>query len=239
MNTRHIVSSYDNDLENIQARIVKMGGLAEAAIKDSIESLANRDVDKALLVRANDQIIDDLENQIIESCAQTLALRAPAAIDLRIVLSVMKIAGNLERIGDYSKNIAKRTTVLAEMNTIEGSNRGLMRMSRELQIMLKDALDAFVERDVKLSEEIIERDHDLDQMYNSLFREYLTFMMEDPRSISACMHMHFIAKNLERMGDHVTAISEETIYLVTGERPNERRSKGDRTSLDPQLSDLT
>lgn len=238
MNSKHIVSAFDSDLESIQARIIKMGGLVEAAILDSTTSLSERDVELAKQVRDNDKQIDDLEMQIIEDAARLIALRAPTAIDLRVVLAVMKVAGHLERIGDYSKNVAKRTTVLAEMIVVEDAHRGLRRMAREVQLMLKDVLDAMVQRDVALAEDIIARDRDVDQMYNSLFREFLTFMMEDPRNISTCMHLHFIAKNTERMGDHVTSIAEEVIYLVTGERPDDRNSK-DVTSVNPDLSDPT
>lgn len=238
MNDRHISSAFDQDLESIQARILKMGGLVEAAIWDSTTSLIERDAEKAVKVRENDRLIDDLERQIREDTAQLIALRAPTAIDLRVVLAVMKVAGNLERIGDYAKNIAKRTTVLAEMRPMDEAMTGLRRMAREVQTMLKDALDCFVQRDTALAEDIIERDHNIDEMYNSLFREFLTFMMEDPRNISACMHLHFIAKNLERMGDHVTTISEEVLYLVNGEYPDEKRTKGDVTSVDPNLSDI-
>uniref|UniRef100_UPI00067FFA3A phosphate signaling complex protein PhoU n=1 Tax=Aestuariivita boseongensis TaxID=1470562 RepID=UPI00067FFA3A len=157
--------------------------------------------------------------------------RAPTAIDLRLVLSVMKISANLERIGDYAKNMAKRTTVLVQMRPVDENTNALKRMAREVELMLKDALDAYVQRDAELAADIIDRDTEVDQMYNALFREYLTFMMEDPRSISACMHLHFIAKNIERMGDHVTSIAEQVVYLVTGERPDESRPKADRTSV--------
>lgn len=236
MNSKHIVSSFDSDLESIQARIIKMGGIVEAAILNSAKSLDHRDVELAQSVRDDDKQVDELEAQILEDTARVLALRAPTAVDLRVVLTVMKVAGNLERIGDYAKNIAKRTTVLAEMVVVDEAYRGLRRMAREVQLMLKDALDALVTRDADLAADIIARDRDVDQMYNSLFREFLTFMMEDPRNISTCMHLHFIAKNIERMGDHVTTIAEETIYLVSGERPDDRRSR-DVTSVNPDLSD--
>ena len=238
MNSKHILSAFDEDLESIQARISKMGGLVELAILDSIKSLTTRDVELAETVRANDKLVDELEAQILEDTAMVIALRAPTAVDLRVVLTVMKAAGNLERIGDYAKNIAKRTAVLAELVALEEASRGMNRMAREVQLMLKDVLDALVQRDAQLAADIIARDKDVDQMYNSLFREFLTFMMEDPRNISTCMHLHFIAKNIERMGDHVTAIAEEVIYLVTGERLDDPRSKGDITSVDPDLSDL-
>lgn len=219
MPDQHIQSAFDRDLEGIQANIMKMGGLVEAAIRVGAQSLVSRDEELADEVRKGDRAIDDLEELINEEAARVIALRAPTAIDLRLVLSVMKISANLERIGDYAKNMAKRTTVLVQLRPVDENTTALKRMAREVELMLKDALDAYVQRDEELALDIIERDRDVDQMYNALFREYLTFMMEDPRSISACMHLHFIAKNIERMGDHVTSIAEQVVYLVTGERP--------------------
>lgn len=227
----HIMSVFDRDLEAIQARILKMGGLVEAAILDAAKSLEERDEELAEAVRKGDLAIDQLEEAINEDAARVIALRAPTAVDLRLVLSVMKISGNLERIGDYAKNMAKRTSVLVQMTPITGANTALRRMAREVQLMLKDALDAYIQRDADLAREVILRDADVDQMYNALFREFLTFMMEDPRNITACMHLHFIAKNTERMGDHVTAIAEQTVYLVTGELPDDIRPKIDGTLM--------
>ncbi|OWU83597.1 PhoU family transcriptional regulator [Oceanicola sp. 22II-s10i] len=236
MKEQHIASAFDRDLEAIQARIMKMGGLVEAAILEAAQSLEDRDEERAETVRAGDRAIDELEEMINEDCARLIALRSPTAIDLRIVLSVMKIAGNLERIGDYAKNMAKRTGVLIQMSPIEGSHAALRRMAREVQLMLKDALDAYIRRDAALAADVIQRDRDIDQMYNALFREFLTFMLEDPRNITACMHLHFMAKNNERMGDHVTSIAEQVIYLVSGVKPDENRPKGDKTSVDPSIA---
>ena len=221
----HIVSSFDRDLEQIQAHIMKMGGLVEQAIIDASQSLIQRDEELSEQVREKDAAIDALEELINEEAARVIALRSPTAIDLRIILAVIKISGNLERIGDYSKNMAKRNSVLVQMPPIEGSRRALGRMAKEVQMMLKDALDAYIQRDVELAREILERDHEIDQMYNALFREFLTFMMEHPRHITPCMHLHFIAKNTERMGDHVTAIAEQVVYLVTGSMPEDNRPK--------------
>ncbi|HDR28986.1 phosphate signaling complex protein PhoU [Rhodovulum sp.] len=232
MNDRHIVKSYDRDLEAIQALIMKMGGLVEAAILEAAQSLENRDEELAERVRANDRAVDDLELRVNEEAARLLALRQPSAGDLRTVLSVMKIGANLERIGDYAKNMAKRTGVLVQMSPIEGSAGAIRRMAMAVQGMLKDALDAYIQRDGELAQDVRLRDMEVDQMYNALFREFLTFMMEDPRNITACMHLHFIAKNIERMGDHVTSIAEQVIYLVTGELPEDERPKADRTAID-------
>lgn len=231
MNEQHIASAFDRDLEAIQAQIMKMGGLVEAAIADSAKSLELRDEELAERVRANDKAIDNLEEMINDEAARVIALRAPTAIDLRLILTVMKVSANLERIGDYGKNMAKRTGVLSGLPPVNGSAAALRRMARTVELMLKDALDSYVQRDAELAMDVIERDQEVDQMYNALFREFLTFMMEDPRQITACMHLHFIAKNIERMGDHVTSIAEQVVYLVTGEIPDEPRPKADETSL--------
>lgn len=231
MNDQHIVSAFDRDLEGIQAHVMKMGGLVEAAIGEAAMAMENRDEELAGQVVKADKAIDSLELMINEQCAKLIALRAPAAVDLRVVLSVMKITGNLERIGDYSKNIAKRTSVLMHMDVVDGANNSLRRMAHEVQLMLKDVLDAFIQRDEDLARDVLERDQNVDQMYNALFREFLTFMMEDPRHITPCMHLHFMAKNIERMGDHVTAVAEQVIYLVSGSVPDEKRPKATRLDL--------
>ena len=232
----HIASAFDRDLETIQALIMKMGGLVEDAILKAATSLETRDEELAEEVRDNDRAIDELEEQINEEAARIIAIRQPAAVDLRVILCVMKIASNLERIGDYAKNMAKRTTVLSQMGQIHGATASIRRMAKEVERMLKDVLDAFVQRDAGTAREVMHRDEDVDQMYNALFREFLTFMMEDPRNITACMHLHFIAKNTERMGDHATNIAEQVIYLVTGEIPEDKRPKSDRTSTDPSVA---
>ena len=230
MTQQHITSAFDRDLEDIQAKIMKMGGLVEAAILEGAISLETRDEERAEKVRAADKAIDLLEEKINEDAARLIALRSPTASDLRLVLAIMKISGNLERIGDYAKNMAKRTGVLAQMAPVSDSTGSLRRMAKEVSKMLKDVLDAYIHRDAELAGDVIKRDSDVDQMYNGLFREFLTFMMEDPRNITACMHLHFIGKNIERMGDHVTAIAEQVVYLVTGEYPEEARLKSDVTS---------
>ncbi|MBO6868294.1 MAG: phosphate signaling complex protein PhoU [Pseudomonadota bacterium] len=233
---QHIVTSYERELEGIQAQIMKMGGMVEASIRDGARSLETRDEELAEQVRKGDKAIDALEEQISAEAARVIALRAPAASDLRVVLSVMRMSANLERIGDLSKNMAKRTSVLAQLQPIESSATSLRRMAREVELMLKDALDAYVRRDAELALDVIERDRDVDDMYNTLFREFLTFMLEDPRNITACMHLHFIAKNIERMGDHVTSIAEQVVFLVTGKKPEEPRPKADLTSSDTAFS---
>jgi phosphate transport system protein len=229
-NERHITSVFDRDLEGIQAMTLKMGGLVEAALLDAALALETRDDDLAARVRQGDKTIDALEEQINIEAARIIALRAPIARDLRTVLTVMKIAASLERCGDYAKNLAKRSVVLSQMPAIDGAPGAIRRMAKAVQLQLKDALDSYIQRDVELAEAVRQRDADIDQMYNALFREFLTHMMEDPRNISACMHLHFIAKNIERVGDHATGIAEQVIYLIQGSLPEEARPKSDTTS---------
>ena len=224
---RHILSAFDRDLETVQAMVVKMGGMVESAINDAANALENRDDELAEDVRRRDKAIDALELQINEEAARLIALRAPRATDLRMVLSVIKISASLERVGDYAKNIAKRSNVLGDLPVIEGAGMALRRMSMTVEGMMKDALDSYIQRDAALAEDVRKRDLEVDQMYNALFREFLTYMMEDPRSITACMHLHFIAKNIERMGDHATGIAEQVIYLGTGDLPEDTRPKGE------------
>jgi phosphate transport system protein len=230
MNSQHIVSSFDQDLEGLQARLMKMGGQVETALGNAIKALETRDLELSQQVRQGDKAIDAMDEDIRAETARVLALRSPAAGDLRTVLSVMTISTHLERCGDYAKNIAKRTTVLVEASPINGTVPALRRMVRMVEAMLADALDAYIQRDAEKADDVRTRDLEVDQMYNTLFRSLLTHMMEDPRNITACMHLHFIAKNIERMGDHATSIAEQTIYLVTGEMPDEDRPKGDTTA---------
>ena len=232
MNTAHILSAFDRDLEAAQALVMRMGGLVETALLDAAEALDRRDEDLAARVRAGDRAIDALEDQINAECAQLLALRGPTAGDLRTVLTVMKIAAALERSGDYAKNLAKRTAVLAQLSPVPGASGAIRRLARAVVQMLTDALDAYIRRDVKLAEDVRARDRDVDQMYNSIFREFLTHMMEDPRTIGPCMHLHFIAKNIERVGDHATSVAEQVIYLVTGTMPGDDRPKFDSTGAE-------
>lgn len=237
MSERHILSAFDRDLEAIQAMIVKMGGMVETAILDAAQALDTRDEDLAERVRQGDKAIDALEERVNAEAARLIALRAPTASDLRTVLSVMKIAASLERVADYAKNMAKRANVLGQMTAIGGAGGSLRRMSKAVAEMLGHALDAYIHRDVALAEDVRNRDKDIDQMYNALFREFLTHMMEDPRNITACMHLHFIAKNVERMGDHATSIAEQVIYLVTGSFPDEARPKAESVT-DAGVKDL-
>ncbi len=231
MNTdQHILRAFDRDLEAVQALIMKMGGMVEAALDDAATALVHRDEELASRVRQGDMAIDALEEQVHAECARLIALRSPTATDLRTVLSVMRIASSLERCGDYAKNLAKRATVLVQMSPVGGSSASIARMAKSVQVLLKDALDAFIQRDAKAAHHVRQSDQEVDQFYNAIFRELLTHMMEDPRNITPAMHLHFIAKNIERVGDHATSIAEQVIYLVTGEVPEGSRPKADVTS---------
>ncbi|UWQ21510.1 phosphate signaling complex protein PhoU [Jannaschia sp. W003] len=227
---RHIASAFDRDLKAIKGQVAAMGEAVAAAIGDAATAYATMDAELAARTRAGDKRIDAMEEAINEEAAKLIALRQPIATDLRTVLAVFRISSALERIGDYAKNMAKRTEILIGMPPAENAP-ALRRMAREVEAMLRDVLDAYDRRDADLAAQVRARDEEVDQLYNGLFREYLTYMMEDPRSITACMHMHFMAKNIERMGDLVTGIAEQIIYLVTGEMPAEERTKADMTSV--------
>ena len=236
MDSEHIHSAFDRDLDAIQALMLRMGGLAETALHDAMHALESGDLELARKVREGDKVLDDLEEEIRGEVARVIALRTPAAGDLRTVLSVLTMASTLERCGDYARNIAKRTVVLEELRYSSSLNGTLRRMSRLVETMLSDALDAYIQRDATRAQEVIDRDLEADQIYNSLFRELLTHMMEDPRTIAPAMHLHFIAKNIERVGDHATNLAEQAIYLVTGSLPDDDRPKQDVTNVN--LSDL-
>lgn len=231
MSQDHIMRAFDRDLETVQALIMRMGGLVEQALTEAARALEQGDLALAEKVRAGDKQIDALEEELNAECARVIALRAPIASDLRVVLAVLKIAGNLERCGDYAKNMAKRTMVLGGDRPLGDALGAIRRMAHQVQLLLGQALAAFAGRDAGLAAEVRLRDHEIDQMYNALFRELLTHMMEDSRNITAAMHLHFIAKNIERVGDHVTGIAEQVIYLATGALPTDARPKASATNV--------
>ncbi len=230
MDQEHIVKSFDQDLNQIESLIIEMGGLVEAQITDAATALKRRDVELGGKVISGDKRIDALESDIDQAVVRILAQRQPMAQDLRAVVVAPKIASNLERIGDYAKNIAKRTSVLAKTEPIGSSAGTIKRMCALVQDMVKDVLNAYVSRNAETADDVRMRDEEVDQMHNTLFRELLTYMMEDPRAISPCMHLLFIAKNVERMGDHTTSIAEQVHYMVSGEIFDEERPKSDTTS---------
>lgn len=230
MENTHIVHAFGKDLEKIEAQLLEMGGLVEAQVNDAIAALINRDTVLGEKVRQQDKLIDALEETINEQAISLLALRQPVAEDLRIVVAIMRVSGHLERVGDYAKNIAKRLVVLAQTQPVGSSANTLRRMAKLVQEMVSDVLDAFIRRDIATADDVRLRDEEVDLMHNTLFRELLTYMMEDPRNITPCMHLLFIAKNIERAGDHTTAIAEQVHYLIRGKLPDEERPKGDKTS---------
>lgn len=227
----HIVKSFDDDLGRIDAIIAEMGGLAERQLADAIDALVKRDVELAQRVIEGDKKIDLLEAEIDNFTIRVLALRQPMAEDLRAVIVALKMAANLERIGDYAKNVAKRTLILSAMDPVAGAAQSVQRMAAQVQIMIKNVLDAYGARDIDKADDVRLRDEEVDLMHTSLFRELLTYMMEDQRNITACTHLMFVAKNVERIGDHVTSIAEYVHFLVAGDLPSGERPKSDLSSV--------
>ena len=231
--SKHIHSAFDEDLKEIFKLIVTMGGMVEEAIGQASSALQNLDGEIADSVITNDKMIDDLEEEVHRATVRILALRQPRAQDLRMVVAVIRIAICLERVGDYAKNIAKRTMVLVDSPPLSSQSVSIKNLAKSVRGLTKTALDSFVLRDADMAAGVILLDEDIDRMYNSLFREFLTHMLEDPRNITTTMHLLFMAKNLERIGDHATCIAEQVIYVVTGIPPDQDRPKNnDAESLD-------
>ena len=230
MNDEHIVSSFDEDLNNIASLILEMGGLVEVQISDARTALLSRDPNLAEQVVSKDSGVDKLETAIDNAAVGLIAKRQPVARDLRTVVVAPKIAHNLERMGDLAKNIAKRTLVLARSQPITAPNNTIGRMCDMVQQMTNQVLGAYVKRDTVVAEQVRQRDEEVDYMHNALFRELLTYIMEDPRAITPCMHLLFIAKNIERIGDHTTNIADQIHFMVHGEVPEQERPKSDDTS---------
>jgi phosphate transport system protein len=225
----HTVRSYDEDLRRLRDMVARMGGLAERQVADATAALVRRDTELASEVVQRDAQIDQLEREIETFCVRLLALRQPMAQDLRLIVASMKVSHDLERIGDYARNGAKRAIVLAEQPVL-GSLNGFQRMARLVQENLKGAMDALVNDDASRAEEIRNADEPVDEIYNGIFREMLTHMMEDPRNITAATHLLFVAKNLERIGDHATNIAETVHYAVRGDNLPEDRPKADMSA---------
>ena len=225
----HTLSAFDRDLESIRLSVLTMGGHVETAIINAAKALESRDEDLAAQVVQGDKVIDAAEEDINAQVVRLLALRQPQADDLRSAVAVMKMAGELERLGDYAKNMAKRVPVLISATVIEGAAGALRRQSRLVGQMLKDMLDAFARMDTDLARDVISRDIEVDDMTNALFREFITHMMEDPRNITPSLHYVFIAKNIERMGDLVTHGAEHVIFVAEGKQA-EARQKGHSTA---------
>ena len=212
----HIVKAYTGELEALVHDVSALGGLAEASVHDCLTAVARRDVNLAQAVIERDPKIDAGQREIEQKAIRIFALRHPVADDLRSVIAAWRMSGELERIGDLAKNIAKRALVLNESEPLQVT-RSVERMGRMVAAHLKQVLDAFAVRDVQAALSVWIQDESVDENYNSLFRELLTYMMEDPRTIGACAHLLFVAKNIERIGDHCTNIAENVHYLVSGE----------------------
>lgn len=230
MPSEHIVRSFDTELRGLTRIIVQMGGMAENQLEQSIQAIVRRDSQLASQVMQDDRRIDALEQQIDVDAVAMLARRQPMASDLREIIGALKIASDLERIGDYAANVAKRAIALNQVPPVRPVN-GLPRMGRLAHEIIAQVLDAYVDRNVDTALEAWSRDEELDDLYTSLFRETLTYMMEDPRNITPCTHFLFIAKNIERAGDHATNIAETIHFLVNGEAIRDRRPKGDSSSF--------
>ena len=227
--TEHTVKSFEAELQRLSNMIAQMGGVVEAQVEAAVQAVGRRDVEGATKVMQGDARLDEFERQIEHDAIRMLALRAPVGVDLREVLAALKISADLERTGDYAANIAKRSIALAQLPIMRPAGT-IPRMGRLVQEMLKDVLDAYIDRDVDKAVAAWHRDEELDDLYTSLFREVLTYMMEDPRNITSCTHLLFCAKNIERIGDHATNIAETIYYMTTGMQPSGERPKDDNTS---------
>ncbi|HVP85673.1 MAG TPA: phosphate signaling complex protein PhoU [Rhizomicrobium sp.] len=227
--TEHTVRAFGEKLEALTTAVAQVGGLAEAQLADAIEAISRRDTAKAEAVIASDRRIDLMQYQIEDQALKLLALRQPMAKDLRETLAALKMASELERIGDLAKNIAKRAIVLNREQPIR-LTQSLARMGRSVLAQLKQVLDAYARRDAQSAEAVWKQDGEIDEIYNSLFRELLTYMMEDPRTIGQSTHLLFVAKNIERAGDHATNVAETVYYMVSGDHLAVDRPKADVTS---------
>jgi phosphate transport system protein len=222
----HIVESYDKELEVLGRKIAEMGGIAEKMLSDAMDALADCDTRLAQVTIDRDQRLDLLQREIEEQAILAIARRQPVAVDLREIIATIRISGDLERVGDLAKNIAKRAIKISTDIRIPRAIIGLRSMHDSAAILLKDVLDAYAQRDAERARKVWVYDSDLDSLEDSVFRDLLTFMMEDPRNISFCTHLLFCSKNIERIGDHATNIAETVVYLVTGETLPMERPKG-------------
>ena len=231
MSSEHVIKSYDEELRRLNNIITEMGGLAESQLAAAIEAVVERDSELAASVVEGDTKVDQLQHELDNLAMRLLALRQPVARDLREIFSAIKIASDLERICDYCANVAKRSIVLDQSPPVQPVH-ALPRMARLAELLVKDVIDAYVARDADKAYAVWIRDEELDEMYASLFRELLTYMMEDPRNIGPSTHLLFMAKNIERIGDHATNIAEDLYYLVHGTPLTQKRPKGDNSSLE-------
>jgi phosphate transport system protein len=228
--TEHTIKAFDIDLQELARMIAEMGGLAERMIGDSVDALNRGDADLAQNVIVMDTKIDALQRAIEEKAILTIARRQPMAVDLRDIVGALRVSNDLERIGDLAKNVAKRVMALAGDLNLTKVLRGVDHMTELVLAQIKDVLDGYARRDVAKALAVWHGDEEVDAVNNSLFRELLTYMMEDPRNIGACIHLLFCAKNIERMGDHATNIAETIYYMVEGRTVPDERRKGDVTA---------
>jgi len=228
--SEHTIRAFDADLGELSRMVAEMGGLAEKEIADSVIALARRDVELAQKVIALDPSVDNLQRTIEEKAILTIARRQPMAVDLRDIVGSLRVSNDLERIGDLAKNIAKRVLALDADIAFSQVVRGVEEMTKLVLAQVKQVLDAYASRDVEKALEVWRRDEEIDAVNNSLFRELLTYMMEDPRNITSCTHLLFCTKNIERMGDHATNIAETVHYMVEGRPLADERPKGDDTA---------
>ena len=226
----HIVRSYTDELEGLDRKLARMGGLCEELLSWAAQALERRDPKLAEKVIERDRMIDSIQAELEEQVVQMIARRQPMANDLRQIMAVLKIAADLERIGDLAKNIAKRVLAISSEPYPRPLTSGLQSMVDRALVQLKDVLDAYATRDSELAVSVWHKDEDIDATYNSVFRELLTYMMEDPRNIGLCTHLLFGAKNIERIGDHATNIAETVHFAVKGVTLKEERPKLDDTS---------
>jgi phosphate transport system protein len=227
----HIVRSYEDELNSLAAECVRMGGLCEAQVADSVTAVVKRNQELAAAVVGRDDKLDEAERDIERKTIRLIALRQPVADDLRRAVAAMKVANNLERCGDLAKNIAKRTLVIVESDPLTPLTRSIERMGKLVLGRLSSVIDAYSRSDLERALAVWSQDDEVDEHYNSLFRELLTYMMGDPRTITACAHMLFVAKNLERIGDHATNIAEIVHYEITGAEMVGGRPKTDELKV--------
>ena len=225
----HLVKSYDQELKRLRSLMTQMGGIVETQVALAADAIMQRDTVSAMRAVEQDPHVDALEREVENFAIRLLALRQPVAGDLREIVAALKITGDLERIGDYAANVAKRSIVLAQFQ-LPYSLGGLVHMARLVQGQLKSIIDALGDNDTEKAVEVWRSDQVVDDIYNALFRELITYMMEDPRNITPCTHLLFIAKNLERIGDHATNIAENLYYAVKGELLPDTRPKGDNSA---------
>ena len=229
--TEHTVSAFDAELKDLQRTIAEMGGIAERMLSDAVEALARQDTRLAQKIVATDQRLDALQREIEEMAIHTIARRQPMAVDLRDVIATIRIANDLERVGDLVKNMAKRIMAMENNFPPQKLLVGLNGITMLALQQFKTVIDAYTTRDAMAALSVWQRDGEIDNLYNSLFRELLTYMMEDPRNIGFCTQLLFSAKNIERIGDHATNIAETVYYLVTGENLALDRPRGESEEL--------